>query len=182
MQVEQHPHREEEQSEQDRAERLDVGLELVPVGRFREHHAGDEGAERDGQMQHVHHRRSADHGEQAGDDEQFALAEPADQAEQRVEDEPADDDQPDDRKHGIERELPSDRRGRVGRARAIAAMIVIIGTIDRSWNSRIEKARSPCGVFSSLSARSIGRTWAVDDSPSGSPIASAASGDMPSAK
>jgi hypothetical protein len=24
-------------------------------------------------------------------------------------------------------------------------MIVISGTIDRSWNSRIEKARSPCG-------------------------------------
>ena len=51
----------------------------------------------------------------------------------------------------------------------MAAMIVIIGTIDRSWNSRIEKARSPCGVLSSLSDRSIGRTCAVDDRPSGKP-------------
>ena len=53
----------------------------------------------------------------------------------------------------------------------MAAMIVIIGTIDRSWNSRIEKARSPCGVLSSFSARSIGSTCAVDERPSGSPIA-----------
>ena len=69
-----------------------------------------------------------------------------------------------------------------GGTRAIAAMIVIIGTIARSWNSRIEKARSPCGVFSSLSERSIGSTCAVDDSASGRPIASAASGEMPSAR
>ena len=44
--VEQHPDREEEQAEQDRAERLDVAFELMPVGRFGEHHAGDESAER----------------------------------------------------------------------------------------------------------------------------------------
>ena len=69
-----------------------------------------------------------------------------------------------------------------GGTRARAAMMVIIGTMARSWNSRIEKARSPCGVFSSLSSRSIGSTCAVDESPSGSPIASAAAGEIPSAR
>ena len=183
LQVEQHPDREEEQAEQDRAEGLDVGLELVPVGRFGEHHAGDERAQRDRQMQRVHHRRRADDREQAGDDEQLALAEPSDQPEQGIEHEPADDDQR-DRPRARCRAQASSPVGAVGSGgvRAIAAMIVIIGTIDRSWNSRIENARSPCGVFSSLSARSIGSTCAVDDRPSGSPIASAASGEMPSAK
>ena len=61
-------------------------------------------------------------------------------------------------------------------------MIVISGTIDRSWNSRIEKARSPCGVFSSLSDRSIGSTCAVDDRASGRPIASDASAEKPEAE
>ncbi len=89
-QVEQHPDRQEEQAEQDRAERLDVAFKLVPVGRFGEHHAGDEGAQRDRQMQQVHDRGRSDDREQAGDDEQFALAQPADQAEQRVEHQPAD--------------------------------------------------------------------------------------------
>ncbi len=80
--VDQHSDREEEQAEQDRAERLDVAFQLVPVGRFGEHHAGDEGAERGRQMQRMHQRGAGDDGEQARDDEQFALAEPADQAEQ----------------------------------------------------------------------------------------------------
>ena len=73
-QVEQHPDGEEEQAEQDRAERLDVALDLVPVGRFGQHHAGDESAERNREMQSVHHRSSADDGEQPGDDEQLAFA------------------------------------------------------------------------------------------------------------
>ena len=53
-------------------------------------------------------------------------------------------------------------------------MIVISGTIDRSWNSRIEKARSPNGVFIRPAERSIGSTCAVDESASGRPSASAA--------
>ena len=44
--IEHHADGDEEQAEQDRAERVDVGLELVPVGRIGEHHAGDEGAQR----------------------------------------------------------------------------------------------------------------------------------------
>ena len=67
-------------------------------------------------------------------------------------------------------------------ARDIAAMMVIIGTIDRSWNKRIENARSPWGVFSSFSDLSIGSTCAVDERLRGRPIASAASGEMPSAR
>ena len=39
VEIEHHADGEEEQAEQDRAERLDVGLELVPVGRIGEHHA-----------------------------------------------------------------------------------------------------------------------------------------------
>ena len=54
LQVEQHPDRQEEQSEQDRAERLDIAFKLVPIGRFGEHDAGDEGAQRNRQMQRVH--------------------------------------------------------------------------------------------------------------------------------
>ena len=54
-------------------------------------------------------------------------------------------------------------------------MIVISGTIARSWNSRIEKARSPRGVLSIAAERSIGSTCAVDDSASGRPIARLAS-------
>ena len=83
LQIEQHPDREEEQPEQDRAERLDVGLELVPVGQFGEHHAGDERAQRGGQVKRVHHRRRADHREQRRRRRTFALAEPPDQPEQR---------------------------------------------------------------------------------------------------
>ena len=45
VEIEHHADGEEEEAEQDRAERLDVGLELVPVGRVGEHHAGDERAQ-----------------------------------------------------------------------------------------------------------------------------------------
>ena len=73
-QVEHHADRHEEQAEQDRAERLDVAFQLVPVRRFGQHDAGDERAERDRQAQRVHHRGAGDDREQPGDDEQFALA------------------------------------------------------------------------------------------------------------
>ncbi len=43
-------------------------------------------------------------------------------------------------------------------------MMVIIGTMARSWNNRIEKGRVAGGErFSSLSERSIGSTGAVED-------------------
>ena len=65
VQIEHHADGDEEQAEQDRAERLDIRLELVPIGRVGEHHAGDERAERGRQMQRLHHRRRGEHGEQA---------------------------------------------------------------------------------------------------------------------
>ena len=45
----------------------------------------------------------------------------------------------------------------------MAAMMVIIGTIDRSWKRRTEKARSPRGWLSWPVPRSIGSTCAVED-------------------
>ena len=87
-------------------------------------------------------------------------------------------DQPDDREHGVERQQPARRRRRrrPGCAHS-AATIVISGTIDRSWNSRIEKARSPNGVRSRPADCSIGSTCAVEDSASGRPSASAAASE-----
>ena len=114
--IEHHADREEEQAEQDRAERLDVGLELVPVGRIGEHHAGDERAERGRQAEQLHHRGAGDHREQAGEDEHLALAEIADQPEQRPEQEAAGEHQPDDRADRVERRAasPAARRRRPG--------------------------------------------------------------------
>jgi hypothetical protein len=50
-------------------------------------------------------------------------------------------------------------------------VIVIRGTIDRSWKSRIEKARSPEGVLISPEERRLGSTCAVEESASGRPMA-----------
>ena len=58
-------------------------------------------------------------------------------------------------------------------------MIVISGINERSWNSSTEKARSPRGVLSRPSERSIGSTCAVEDSASGRPSAIAAAVEKP---
>ena len=68
-QVEQHSDRHEEQAEQDRAERLDIAFQFVAIGALGQHHARDEGSERHRQVQRMHHRRRAEHGEQPGDHE-----------------------------------------------------------------------------------------------------------------
>lgn len=62
-------------------------------------------------------------------------------------------------------------------------MIVIIGMIDKSWNSRMAKARSPNGVRNRPDDCSIGSTCAVEESASGRPSASAAADEnsVPSA-
>ena len=62
--VERHADAEEEQAEQQPAERLDVGLELVAEGRFGEEHAGEEGAHRHRQAADLHGERRAEHDEQ----------------------------------------------------------------------------------------------------------------------
>jgi len=59
--------------------------------------------------------------------------------------------------------------------------MAISGTIDRSWNNRIEKARSPNGVRSRPADCSIGKTCAVELSASGRPSAMAAEGEKPTA-
>jgi hypothetical protein len=56
---------------------------------------------------------------------------------------------------------------------------VIRGTIDRSWKSRTEKARSPAGVLTEPSERRLGSTCAVEDKASGRPITSAACQEKP---
>ena len=118
MQIEHHADREEEQPEQDGAERLDIGLQLVPIGRIGQHHAGDKRAQRGGQPQRLHHGRAGDHGEQPGEDEHLALAQAADQPEQRPEQEPPRDDQPDHRAGRVEPEQPARRRVRIRRRAA----------------------------------------------------------------
>src|SRR3546814_4885074 len=67
-------------------------------------------------------------------------------------------------------------------ARDSTAMIVIIGTIARSWNSRIEKAFSPKGELIRPELLRPGSTCAVDDSASGRPSASDAAGLNPSVR
>ena len=75
----------EEQAEQDAAERLDVGFELVPVGGFGEHDAGDEGAHRHRQPGKLHQRRRPEHDQQRGGDHRLLGAGIGDDPEQRVE-------------------------------------------------------------------------------------------------
>jgi hypothetical protein len=87
----------------------------VAVGGFGEHHACDEGAERDRQVERMHDRRCADHSEQAGDDEQLALSQPADEPEERVQREPADDHERYHREDRVERELPARRSAGIRR-------------------------------------------------------------------
>src|SRR5204863_10180462 len=48
--IEHHPDRQEEQTEEDRPERLDVAFELVAVGGFGKHYAGDKRAQRNRQV------------------------------------------------------------------------------------------------------------------------------------
>ena len=92
-----------------RAGRLDVGLQLVPVGRVGEHHAGDKRAQCGRQAEQFHQRCAGDDREQGGKDEHLALAQVADQAEQRPQDEPPGEHQPDDGANRVEGQHPARR-------------------------------------------------------------------------
>ena len=72
-------------AEQQAAERLDVGLELVAVVRFREQHAGEKRAERHRHADDVHQQRGAEHDQQRGGGHHLARAGPGEQAEERIE-------------------------------------------------------------------------------------------------
>src|SRR3546814_6345769 len=61
-------------------------------------------------------------------------------------------------------------------------MIVIHGTVGRSWNRRVEKAFSPKGELIRPELLRPGSTCAVDDSASGRPSASDAAGLNPSVR
>ena len=95
--VQHHADRKEEQAEQDRTERFDIRLQLVPVRRVRQHDAGDEGSQRGGEPEGFHHRCAGEHGEEARDHEHLPLPQPADQAVERAQQEAARRDQADDR-------------------------------------------------------------------------------------
>ncbi len=79
-----HAHRHEEEAEQQALERLDVRLQLVPVFRFRQHHPGGEGAERQRQVGPAGQGRRTNDDQQGGGGEQFAGLGAADGAEQRL--------------------------------------------------------------------------------------------------
>jgi hypothetical protein len=83
VEIEHHAHRQEEQAEQDGAERLDIGFQFVAIGAVGQHDPGDERAQRGGQAKRLHHCGRGHHREQRGDHEHLALAQVADQAEQR---------------------------------------------------------------------------------------------------
>ncbi len=134
----------EEQAEQDAAERLDIGFELVPVGGFGEHHAGDERAHRHRQAGELHQRRRSEHDEQRRGDHRLLGAGVGDDAEQRVEQIAAGDQQarrsPPTAMHELLATPGCGASADLERSSGISASS---GTIARSWNSRIEKAVWP---------------------------------------
>ena len=79
-----HAHAHEEDRKQQPAERLDVGFEFVAVGRFGEHHAGEERAERHGKARRLHGQRGAEDYEQSARGHRFARAGGGERAQERV--------------------------------------------------------------------------------------------------
>jgi hypothetical protein len=85
VEVERHADGEEEQPEQDAAERLDVGFELMAEGRGRQQHAGEERAHRHRQAA-LEQQRRAEHDQQRRRRHHLARAIAlGEEAEQRVE-------------------------------------------------------------------------------------------------
>jgi hypothetical protein len=62
--IDRHAHRHEEEAQQQPLERLDIGLDLVPVLGAREQHAGDERAERHRDAELVHEDADRQHHQQ----------------------------------------------------------------------------------------------------------------------
>ena len=71
--------------EQQAAERLDVGLELMAEIRFREHQAGEEGAERHRHARALHQQRRAEHDQQGRCRHHLARSGIGQPAEERIE-------------------------------------------------------------------------------------------------
>ena len=83
--VDGHADAHEEQRQQEAAERLDVGLELVPVVQFGEQNAGEEGAQRHRHAGLLHEQRRAQYDEQRGRRHHFARVGLRQQPEERIE-------------------------------------------------------------------------------------------------
>jgi hypothetical protein len=88
--VDSHPHRHEEQAEQQAFERFDIDFDLVTELRLGQQQPGEEGAERHGQARRSRHRSGADDGQQRGGDEQLRAARRGHQPEQRPQRQPSD--------------------------------------------------------------------------------------------
>ena len=98
--VQRHAHTEEEQTEQDAAERLDIRFDLVAESGFAEQHAREERAHRHRQATQLHQQRGAEHDQKRGRRHHFARLGGSKDAEQRIEQEAADQHQADDRTGG----------------------------------------------------------------------------------
>ena len=145
-QVEQHPDRDEEQPEQDVAERTDHRLDLMPVLGLGEHHAGEEGAEREGQSGAVGHPGRGQHHQQHREGEQFAQSAVGDHMKQRPQQPASGGEHRADRQHAAEH-----------RHQALAQLQLVLpavsaeasarkGTKARSWNSSMAKGEPPVGA------------------------------------
>ena len=87
----------------------------MPIRAVGEHHARDERAERSGEAQRLHDRRRCDDGEECCKHEHLALAEIADDPEQRAQQETPGQDQSANRGNGIEEQQPTRRAAGIGR-------------------------------------------------------------------
>ncbi len=82
-QVQSRAHSDEEQAQQQAPERLDIGFQLAPELALGQHHAGQEGAERRRQPDHLHQGRHGDHQQQGRGGEDLAQARGGNEAEDR---------------------------------------------------------------------------------------------------
>jgi hypothetical protein len=87
--VERHPHREKEQPEQDAAERLDVGFELMAERRGRQQHACEKRAHRHAEPAELKEQRGTEHDQQRRRRHHLTSARIGEEAEHRIEDPPA---------------------------------------------------------------------------------------------
>ena len=85
VEIDRHPDSHEEEREQQAAERLDVGGELVAIARFGEQHAGQECAERHRHADGLHQECGAEHHQQRRCGHHLARAGVGQQPKQRIE-------------------------------------------------------------------------------------------------
>jgi hypothetical protein len=92
LQVERNADADEEQTEQQTLERLDLRIDFMAVFRIREQHAGEKCAERHLHAGQLHQPGSAEHDEQCGRREHFRNLQAGDDTKNRTQQQPATDD------------------------------------------------------------------------------------------